>query len=113
VPVVQKEISKVSKVFALGIKAAKDNNGWCLFTHIHVNLTQNVKSAWIICNNPFLSYHPCSVKTVTFVCMIHIKSFVCNPYQENTYLLYDDDGTTAIIDPGMYGAAEEEAVRAF
>ena len=45
--------------------------------------------------------------------MIHIKSFVCNPYQENTYLLYDDDGTTAIIDPGMYGAAEEEAVRAF
>jgi len=45
--------------------------------------------------------------------MIHIKSFVCNPYQENTYLLYDDNGTTAIIDPGMYGPGEEEAVRTF
>lgn len=45
--------------------------------------------------------------------MIHIKSFVCNPYQENTYLLYDDDGVAAIIDPGMYGSAEEEAVTTF
>jgi len=45
--------------------------------------------------------------------MIHIKSFVCNPYQENTYLLYDDDGVTAIIDPGMYGPDEEETVKAF
>lgn len=45
--------------------------------------------------------------------MIHIKSFVCNPYQENTYLLYDDAGITAIIDPGMYGQAEEKAVKTF
>lgn len=40
--------------------------------------------------------------------MIHIKSFVCNPYQENTYLLYDDTGVAAIIDPGMYGPHEEQ-----
>lgn len=45
--------------------------------------------------------------------MIHIKSFVCNPYQENTYVLYDDTGAAAIIDPGMYGQAEEEEVSAF
>lgn len=40
--------------------------------------------------------------------MIHIKSFVCNPYQENTYLLYDDTGVAVIIDPGMYGPHEEQ-----
>lgn len=44
---------------------------------------------------------------------IHIKSFVCNPYQENTYLLYDDTGASAIIDPGMYNTAEEMEVIAF
>lgn len=45
--------------------------------------------------------------------MIHIKSFVCNPYQENTYLLYDDTGSTAIIDPGMYGPYEEKQLSDF
>lgn len=40
--------------------------------------------------------------------MIEIKSFVCNPYRENTYLLYDDTGAAAIIDPGMYGPQEEK-----
>lgn len=45
--------------------------------------------------------------------MIHIKSFLCNPYQENTYILYDDTGAAAIIDPGMYGKAEEDEVHEF
>ncbi|SFC00928.1 Glyoxylase, beta-lactamase superfamily II [Parapedobacter composti] len=45
--------------------------------------------------------------------MIHVKSFVCNPYQENTYVLYDDTGSAAIIDPGMYGPQEEELLKAF
>ncbi len=45
--------------------------------------------------------------------MIRIKSFVCNPYQENTYLLYDDDGATVIIDPGMYGPQEERRIAEF
>lgn len=45
--------------------------------------------------------------------MIHIKSFVCNPYQENTYLLYDDNGAAVIIDPGMYGPAEEKRITEF
>lgn len=45
--------------------------------------------------------------------MIHVKSFVCNPYQENTYVLYDDSGIAAIIDPGMYGNREEADVKAF
>lgn len=45
--------------------------------------------------------------------MITVKSFVFNPYQENTYVLYDESGACAIIDPGMYGAAEEERLVAF
>lgn len=45
--------------------------------------------------------------------MIRIKSFVCNPYQENTYVLYDDTGAAAIVDPGMYGPQEENQLRDF
>jgi hydroxyacylglutathione hydrolase len=39
-----------------------------------------------------------------------LKSFENNPYQENTYILYDETGQCAIIDPGMYTAAEQNAV---
>jgi hydroxyacylglutathione hydrolase len=45
--------------------------------------------------------------------MATILSFVNNPYQENTYLLYDDEGRCIIIDPGMYTAAEQNAVTNF
>lgn len=45
--------------------------------------------------------------------MVHLKQFVCNPYQENTYVLYDDKGFCAIIDPGMYGKAEEDLFLSF
>lgn len=42
--------------------------------------------------------------------MIQLKCFVNNPYQENTYLLYDESGECAIIDPGMYTSAEQNLV---
>jgi hydroxyacylglutathione hydrolase len=42
--------------------------------------------------------------------MATIQAFPNNPYQENTYLLYDGSGECAIIDPGMYTAAEQNAV---
>lgn len=45
--------------------------------------------------------------------MLHIKTFTFNPYQENTYLLYNDSGNCAIIDPGMYGSNEEKIFRTF
>jgi glyoxylase-like metal-dependent hydrolase (beta-lactamase superfamily II) len=45
--------------------------------------------------------------------MIQIKTFTCNPYQENSYLLYDEEGNCAIIDPGMYGPEEEKMVSSF
>lgn len=39
--------------------------------------------------------------------MINIKAFTFNPYQENTYVLYDETGACAIIDPGMYSGQEQ------
>ncbi len=45
--------------------------------------------------------------------MLHIQSFANNPYQENTYLLYDDSLECAIIDPGMYTAGEQNKVVGF
>ncbi|MNN42252.1 putative metallo-hydrolase [compost metagenome] len=39
--------------------------------------------------------------------MLQIKTFTFNPYQENTYLLYNEEGNALIIDPGMYGEKEQ------
>ena len=39
--------------------------------------------------------------------MIQIKKFTFNPYQENTYVLFDETGACVIIDPGMYDGAEQ------
>lgn len=38
--------------------------------------------------------------------MLHIKSFTFNPFQENTYLAYDDQGTGVLIDPGCHTTVE-------
>ncbi len=45
--------------------------------------------------------------------MIELQSFVNNPYQENTYILFDDSKDCVIIDPGMYTASEQNAVVRF
>ncbi|MGX5688286.1 MBL fold metallo-hydrolase [Arcticibacter tournemirensis] len=42
--------------------------------------------------------------------MIQIKSFVCNPFQENTYILSDETGECIIVDPGMYSGYEQNDV---
>jgi hydroxyacylglutathione hydrolase len=42
--------------------------------------------------------------------MIFVQHFTHNPYQENTYILYDDTLQCVIIDPGMYTSAEQNAV---
>lgn len=39
--------------------------------------------------------------------MFQIKIFNCNPFQENTYLLYNENRNCVIIDPGMYNASEQ------
>lgn len=40
--------------------------------------------------------------------MLQIQNFTCNPFQENTYLLYNELGNAILIDPGMYFNAEKE-----
>jgi hydroxyacylglutathione hydrolase len=45
--------------------------------------------------------------------MIEIKKFTFNPFQENTYLLYDSTGECVIVDPGCYDQAEQKQLAAF
>lgn len=40
--------------------------------------------------------------------MLNIKTFVFNPFGENTYLLWDDTSQGAVIDPGALGKDELE-----
>lgn len=42
--------------------------------------------------------------------MLSIHRFTFNPYEENTYLLIDDEGHCAIVDPGCYTQTEQEAL---
>ena len=45
--------------------------------------------------------------------MISIKIFTFNPFQENTYVLYDETGECIIIDPGCYDTGEQQKLVAF
>lgn len=38
--------------------------------------------------------------------MLYTQSFVFNPFQENTFIIYNDEKECWIVDPGMYGAEE-------
>jgi glyoxylase-like metal-dependent hydrolase (beta-lactamase superfamily II) len=45
--------------------------------------------------------------------MIHVASFTFNPFQENTYILYDETKECIIIDPGCYSENERKQLKAF
>jgi hydroxyacylglutathione hydrolase len=45
--------------------------------------------------------------------MIHIKTFVFNPFQVNTYLLYDDSKECLIIDAACYDDDERKQITDF
>ena len=45
--------------------------------------------------------------------MLKIKSFTFNPYQENTYLIFDDSKEAVVIDPGNYEGYENESISKF
>ncbi len=45
--------------------------------------------------------------------MLQIQCFTFGPFQENTYLLYNDAKKGIIIDPGCFYAEEKQAVEAF
>ena len=43
--------------------------------------------------------------------MIKIKGFVFNPFQENTYILYDESGEGIIVDPGCLEKFEKDELK--
>ena len=45
--------------------------------------------------------------------MINIHSFTFNPFEENTYILYDETKECIIIDPGCYEKFEQEKLTTF
>lgn len=45
--------------------------------------------------------------------MLQIKCFTFNPFQENTYLTYDETGQAALIDPGCHTAHERRELEDF
>lgn len=45
--------------------------------------------------------------------MLHIKSFTFNPFQENTYLAYDNQGEAVLIDAGCHNADERKELEQF
>jgi glyoxylase-like metal-dependent hydrolase (beta-lactamase superfamily II) len=45
--------------------------------------------------------------------MLKVKVFIFSPIQENTYLLYNEEGKALIIDPGCYSKEEQETISRF
>ena len=45
--------------------------------------------------------------------MLYIERFSFNPFQENTYIIYNDANECWIVDPGMYEPHETEAMDSF
>ena len=45
--------------------------------------------------------------------MIHVRSFTFNPFEENTYVVYDDTREAIIIDPGCYEKEEQQELSDF
>ena len=45
--------------------------------------------------------------------MLNVKVFVFSPVQENTYVLFNQAGYCAIIDPGCFSKDEQEQLHEF
>jgi hydroxyacylglutathione hydrolase len=45
--------------------------------------------------------------------MLNIHSFTFNPFQENTYIIYNEHKECIIIDPGMYSATEQMQLNSY
>ena len=45
--------------------------------------------------------------------MLKIQRFVCNPYQENTYVVSDETNAAVIIDDGAYYPGEADAINEY
>ncbi len=45
--------------------------------------------------------------------MLQVKRLILNPFQENTYIIYDQPGEAIIIDPGCYDKSDFDEVKWF
>jgi len=45
--------------------------------------------------------------------MVYIKDFEFNPFQEKTYILYDETGDCVLVDPGCSNKEEEALLASF
>jgi hydroxyacylglutathione hydrolase len=45
--------------------------------------------------------------------MVSIRTFTFNPFEENTYILYDETTAAVVIDPGCYEREEKEELSDF
>ncbi|MBO6515953.1 MAG: MBL fold metallo-hydrolase [Bacteroidia bacterium] len=45
--------------------------------------------------------------------MIQLETFTFNPFQENTYVLWDETNECVIVDPGCYDASEQIRLSSF
>ena len=45
--------------------------------------------------------------------MITIKSFTFNPFQENTYIAFDETNECIIVDPGCYDHEENKILKSY
>lgn len=45
--------------------------------------------------------------------MIYSKNFIFSPFEENTYVLYDDLNNAIVVDPGMQNREEEKEISDF
>jgi glyoxylase-like metal-dependent hydrolase (beta-lactamase superfamily II) len=45
--------------------------------------------------------------------MLSIETFTFNPFQENTYIVYNDSGSCMVVDPGCYDRREADVLKSF
>lgn len=45
--------------------------------------------------------------------MLYLKTFTCNPFQQNSYLVYNDKQQAILFDAGMHTNSEEQAFKNF
>lgn len=45
--------------------------------------------------------------------MLQVKRLILNPFQENTYIIYDQSGDAIIIDPGCYSKSDFDEIKWF
>jgi len=45
--------------------------------------------------------------------MLQVKRLILNPFQENTYIIYDQSGDAIIVDPGCYDKSDFDEVKWF